>query len=70
MNSNWWERQLIMDVIRGCQDISSYAISTAAISTVHTFNRSHLQPRAISTPCNFNRREFNRFNYIVINKLQ
>ena len=55
-----------------CQDISSYAISTAAISTaaistVHTFNRSHFQPRAISTACNFNRRKFNRFNYIVIN---
>ena len=40
------------------------------LSTVHTFNRSHFQPRAISTACNFNRRKFNRFNYIVINKLQ
>ena len=35
--------------------ILSYAISTAAISTVYTFNRSHFQPLAFSTACKFNR---------------
>ena len=43
--------------------ISSYAISTAAIltaaiSTVHTFNRSHLQPFTPSTVHTFNRLPF------------
>ena len=55
-----------------CQGISAYGISTAAnstaaISTVHTFNRSIFQPHAISTAWNFNHRKFNRFNYRVIN---
>ena len=50
-----------------CQDIPSYAISTAAISTVNTFNRVPFQPRAISTASHFNRPKFNHFNYLVIN---
>ena len=44
--------------------ISSYAISTAAISTVHTFNRSHFQPLVFSTACKFNRHKFDLFNSV------
>ena len=43
---------------KGCQDISSYAISTAAFLTVHTFNRSHFQPFTLSTACHFNCMQF------------
>ena len=49
--------------------ISSYAISAAAISTVHTFNASHFQPLTLSTACfpsacKFNRRKFDLFKQV------
>ena len=41
-----------------CQDISSYALSTAANSTVLNFNRLQFHPFTLSTFCNFNLRQF------------
>ena len=42
--------------------ISSYAISTAAISTVYTFNRWPFRPLANLTACKLNRHKFDLFN--------
>ena len=53
-----------------CLMIKNLICQSCVIKGVRTFRPMPFQPRAISTACNFNRRKFNRFNYIVINKLQ
>ena len=55
-----------VDHKKGLHVISSYAISTfafstAVISTCYTFNRLQFQPHAISTAFNFNRLQFQPF---------
>ena len=56
-----YQKQFIIIMFYRLHVISYYAISTTASSTVHTFNRSHVQPLASSTARKLNCRKFDLF---------